>query len=134
MNMDESMVVAFLERDAARLQAEFGLPHWRITTRVKALVDGTRAQVETDAPYERATIEFDPAQFKDDETLKSCYEHELIHCVLAPFDLGMFAAKEWIPDGPARESFDRAWRYAEEQAVRNVERLVFKLREVGRSP
>jgi hypothetical protein len=38
---------------------------------------------------------------------------------------------QWIPDGPARDSFRKVWTYAMEQAIRNVERMAWGLRHAG---
>jgi hypothetical protein len=132
--MDESTVVAFVEKNAERMMREFGLPHWRIRWKASVLAPDVRGEVTIDASREQAYIEVDPAQTPDEDSLVKTIEHELIHCAVAPFDAFMEFAREWIPEGPARESARKVWVEAMERAVRNVERMAWGLRHaVGKT-
>jgi hypothetical protein len=110
------------------MMREFGLPHWRIRCKTTVLEPDVYAEVRIDPAREQACIEVDPAQVRDEESLVKTMEHELIHCVVAPFDAFADAAREWIPEGPARESARRVWNDAMERAVRNVERMAYSVR------
>ncbi len=132
--MDESRVDAWVRDNLAAVMAALGLPHWRIRVVLDANEPNVRGRVEIEAPYERAAVILDPPQIADVPALRGVLQHELIHCILAPYDLFLFAAMEYVPEGPAREAMRRVWNYACEAAARNVERLIFsqeKIRDGG---
>lgn len=135
--MDESKLKAWVVDNLQPTMDALGLPHWRVSARLDALDDPLRGHVDVAAAYERATITIDPARVDDDRVANDVLQHELIHCILAPFDLVISAAIEYVADDRVRAMMTSIHKYACEQAVRNVERLLYqqeKMRERAATP
>lgn len=125
--MDESAVRAIVDANIKRLMDELGLGHWRIKCRYEPT--GTPdwlAMSTVDPDYNMATFTFDPAMHEDEAEVISSIEHELYHVALAPFVLYRETLREQAPPDDDRfmRAEQRAWRYAVEQGVINLERIV----------
>ncbi len=99
------------------------LNDWDIDTEYTALDPGTPARVHMAARYRLATIQFDPAQIVDREQVLRCLRHELLHLVLAPFDLYTCAVSEMLPKHFSRVD-KQLFMDAVELVVGNLERVL----------
>jgi len=126
--MDASQVRAIVGKYAPALMEKLGIPHWSIVfyydLREQKGSFAKRGECIRQVRYDKAAISFDPEEFgTEDEVLKNL-RHELIHVVLAPFDLFWHAAEAHWTDDPVRtEIMNTVWDHAVEQAVINIERV-----------
>lgn len=116
---------AIVERHLVPFMAALGVPHWKVT------VDYGRCERETwivqcsrNGDYWKAYITIDPAKHEDEEELLDSLRHELLHVLIAPFDLFVDAALQHVPDGDASRAMDRIREHAVEATVRNLERML----------
>lgn len=106
---------------------EFGLAWWRIEVEYVPL-DGAFAQMVTHDEYERSLLSIDPHLITDESKLKDTIEHELLHITQGPYNsVHQIIAK--MLDDNQNEVIDEAFRIAKERNIRNLERLVFSVRE-----
>jgi hypothetical protein len=134
--MTHTEVRAWVQANAERKMAEFGLPHWRI--------DFTYAAGGQDCEYkmrcrsypdrERASIDISHDCYEDDETpetLEGDLEHELMHVVHSPFELARYMAHEFMPEDQFN-AFASLFSSACEMTVRNMERMTHCLRKAAK--
>lgn len=138
--MDRSAVKAIVDREIEPLKARLGIPHWRIVVTYGPVSDPGRvaeghrgmAECRRAAPYERATITLDHEQHDDETEVVDSLIHELLHVVLAPFDLYRNFATKFIEVGTTADGQeDTLFAHCIEQAVRNLERMHWGLSKVG---
>jgi hypothetical protein len=128
--MDASEVREIVAKYAPALMEKLGIPHWSIVFYYdlrESTGDGEfakRGECIRQVRYDRATIRFDPAEFSDEQEVLKILRHELIHVVLAPFDLFWHAAEAHWQDDPVKtEIMNAVWDHVVEQAVINVRRV-----------
>ena len=104
--------------------------HWKITLKVEKIKDSAAAaaQVFMTSDYDIATIVIDPTQCNSEEEVVRFLRHELIHLLLAPFDLHSETVREVIrqsetPD-PGLAAEARVFTFAVERMVLNIERAL----------
>ena len=130
--MDESKCKEWIEANLPKLQQEFGLEEWRVNVHYKDAGETgnyhSAASITRDEMYHRAEIEINPLQFTDEE-LPGIIEHELLHLIHSPFDNFETILYPGLKPGMAA-LVREAEIIAHEQSVRNLEKLVKRLREV----
>jgi hypothetical protein len=142
--VDRSAVVRIVGRTIEPLMERLGIPHWHIEVIYGPLTDdgerpspGTRYVAECNAsiPYDQASIRIDPEQIDDEEHLLEVLRHELFHVLVSPFNLHRNIQVATIESGsPADEQEGGLWKYCEEQAVINLERMYLGLTRVAERP
>lgn len=123
--MDRSRVVALAAKHLPRLRTELGISHWTIHIRYDEPfgehgADGsrTRACVHTDLSYDHATIDLNCAEIDDEAELIETLHHELLHVVLAPYDLLSDYAEKAVEKGSVEaERLVALYSYCCERAV-----------------
>jgi len=113
-----------------------GCPHWRIDF-VYERLEGAAMRCDLGhAAYERAAIQVDSDSYKDDNDskhLESDVEHELCHIAHSPFELVRKMLYAALPERetPVYNGFAELFSQCCEMTVRNMERMVFGLREAA---
>ena len=121
--MDQSEVRFIVNEHVKPIRDALQLNDWHIDTEYTALDPGTSARVHMMPRYRRATIQFDPAQIVDREHVLRCLRHELLHLVLAPFDLYTCAVSEMLPEQFSKVD-NQLFMDAVELVVGNLERVL----------
>jgi hypothetical protein len=126
--MDASAVRAVVAKYAQPLMEKLGIPHWSIVfhydLREANGAFAKRGECIRQVRYDRATIRLDCEEFSDEQEVLKVLRHELIHVVLAPFDLFWHAAGACWADDPVKAAMmDAVWDHVVEQAVINIERV-----------
>lgn len=120
--MEVAEARAVVDRELPVLMGLLGLAHRRIAVHFGRREPGEVAEVDRASEYERARIDLDAGQLDDAEELADVLTHEMFHCVLGPLDLsGRYAVE--ATDEAEQGRLRMVRRYAEEMAVRNLERL-----------
>ncbi len=123
--MDTSAVKRIVEERLRPLQHRLQVQEWRVDVLYEALEDGTNARTTFVYPYRHAKIRIDPAQHDDEADVIRSLRHELAHLVLAPFDHAITVAERILEnDGTASRAFDEARRFAVEECIVNLERML----------
>lgn len=105
--------------------AECGVPHWRVAIKLEPIEEhGLTATVKRRVDYWQATIIVDPSKQDNEESLVGSLQHELLHCLLSPFDLVYETMGSYIPDDMARLAAERLYYWAHEQGVLAIERML----------
>ncbi len=129
--MDESKVTEWLDLYQEREMYRLGLNEWRIATRIgKPEHPFVGACVYTQNTRQRADVVIDPFEILDDNQLQQTFQHELMHCVIAPFDSLRDVAIALAPKS-AHEAISMAWDDACELTVRNMEKMLRYANEVA---
>jgi cobalamin biosynthesis protein CbiG len=130
--LDRSVVERIARRELEPLKEKLGIPHWDVMIVLEDIEDrpdtprGQRDIAESipHPPYNQARIGIDPDQIEDEEHLLKVIRHELFHILLSPYRVYRHVQSATIRAGsPADEQEDRLWRYCDEQAVINLERM-----------
>jgi hypothetical protein len=130
--MDRSRVRKIVEKRLPAMQERFGLGRWKVRLEfVPREGHGDSADVSRNTSYNLATIGFDPELQEDEAQVVRDLRHELIHLVLGPIDV-LWAQLTVGLEGDRLEAATRAWRYAIEQTVLNVEALLDNIEAAGR--
>jgi hypothetical protein len=126
--MDRSAVKAIIERELDPLAKKLGVGHWRLTVKFD-LRDGdedweTQGRCLKYVDYDRAIISLDPDSLADEAEVVRVLIHELLHIVLAPFDVLVNAVGPVLKrDETLVAVLDSVRMNAVEQAVVNLERM-----------
>ncbi len=124
--MDRSAVEAIVARELPRLARRLGVDHWHITTCCDAtqLDDlGNLAECAKTLNYRLATIRFNPDRIASEAELIATIEHELLHLVLAPFDL-LWEQLIGPLRGLRRQQAEAVWQFACESTITALERAL----------
>ncbi len=112
------------------LMARYGIPNWKIEV-IYDECDNVNwgAQCERSNDYCSATITINPARADSEKEILELLQHELLHLVLAPFDLYRDTMTQHLVNfsSPAAKREQCIWRHAVEQTVRTF-RSNFKVR------
>lgn len=124
--MDKSAVGRVVDAHMRRLMWRLQVQAWKVDITYGRPGGGRWvASCERAAPYLRATIELDPDAHADEAAVVESLRHELLHLLLAPFDQYRdLVTCALAPDSPMDEAERGAWRYAVEQTVGNLERML----------
>lgn len=86
---------------------------------------GAKATCTRKMEYMIATITIDPNMAHDEEDVLRSLRHELLHLVLAPFDLYMQTMFQAVTGDAALERIEsKQWDHAVESAVVSLERML----------
>jgi nitric oxide synthase oxygenase domain/subunit len=136
--VDTSAVKAIVEANIERLMEAIGIPHWRLTVYYEAPENPNwKASCDrSGADYWRASITIDPKHANDADDVIDSLVHELLHIVLAPFDLYRNAVTPHIAvDTPEGRQEQVIWTHVMEQTVLTLERgLAMSLRKAPEDP
>jgi hypothetical protein len=130
--MDRSAVKAIVERELAPLAGRLGVGHWKLTLRFDLRAGDADWEAQGRClkyvDYDKAIISLDPDALADEAEVIRVLTHELLHVVLAPFDVLFNAMGPLLEkDGALRAVLDSVRTNAVEQAVVNLERMVRNL-------
>lgn len=140
--MDRSECKAIVEREIVGLMERLGIPHWRlvitygpVTNRRIAAGHRGLAECIRNAPYDRATIVIDPEEHDDEAEVIKSLRHELMHVVLAPFDLYREFVSSYIDANSTQDhQEDTIFEHCIEQTVINLERMYLGLADLPDKP
>jgi hypothetical protein len=137
--LDRSECKRIVDREIEALAEAMGLPHWHIVVRYERVADEhpegftVSANCRAKPEYERATITIDPDEMDDEAELLRILRHELMHIVLAPFNLYRGFATAFVEQkSTADAQEDAIWAHSVEQGVRSLERLWFSVERYWR--
>lgn len=132
--MDTSYVKAIVEANIAAMVDALCLNHWRIEIGYTSTGhDNWKAKCDrSGGDYYIAEITIDPAMHDDSTDVLRSLRHELLHLHLAPFDLYRDLMTQHIEeDTPAERQEQRAFTYAVEQMLGNLERMLANIDKAG---
>lgn len=124
--MDRSRVKAIVDASIDPLLTRLGIGHWRIEVGYD-LREGSESftllgRCRRMPEYNIARIELDADALDDEQGVMRTLRHELMHIVLAPFDLYR-AALQPLHDETAAAMAEVVWVHSVEKAVVNLERM-----------
>ncbi len=123
--MDTSAVKRIVKKHLQPLQHRLQVQEWRVDVLYEALEGETNARTNFIYPYRHAKVRIDPAQHDDEADVIRSLRHELAHLVLAPFDHAINTAQRILEnDDTASRAFDEARRFAVEECIVNLERML----------
>ncbi len=123
--MDTTAVKRIVEEHLHPLQHRLQVQEWRVDVLYEALEGETNARTNFIYPYRHAKIRIDPAQHDDEADVIRSLRHELAHLVLAPFGHAIKTAERILEnDDTASRAFDEAKRFAVEECIVNLERML----------
>jgi hypothetical protein len=120
-------VKAVVDANIKRLQWQTQTQAWTVVVDYEVPTGDPSwiAQVDRQLDYLHATISLDPERHGDDGQVLDSLRHELLHLLLAPFDLyADLTTQFFVHDPAARRVEQRAFRNAVETAVGNLERML----------
>lgn len=129
--MDRSKVREIVQARIHELIRDLAIGHWRLMIEYENKPPDSNGVTERGdcvrlVDYNRATINLNPDAFSDDDETKvfGVLRHELLHVVLAPFDIFLNVVSPLIEDDPVKTKvIQSVWDHAVEQAVVNLERI-----------
>lgn len=122
--MDASEVKAIVELVIEDLRDALTIPHWRISVDYGPCEDANHgAECSRQPDYYQANITIDPQRMNSTKHVIETLRHELLHVVLADFDL-MFDVSDMSNDATYR-----LWTHAVERTVATMEKLFHDLTE-----
>jgi hypothetical protein len=123
--LDKSEVEAIAKRELPRLAEMLHVAHWTIDLSLDAsrLQPTSMAECERMSCYDRATIILHPEKHLDEADVIESIEHELLHIVLAPFDLSWNVVSESF-QGVMLEHVKTVWQYSLEQTIVTLQRIL----------
>jgi hypothetical protein len=123
--LDKSEVEAIARRELLRLADLLHVAHWTIDLSLDAsrLHPSSMAECERRILYDRATIILDADKHLDEADVIDSIEHELLHVVLAPFDLSWNVVSESFHGVPL-EHVKTVWQYSLEQTIVTLQRIL----------
>jgi hypothetical protein len=123
--LDKSEVEAIARRELPRLAEMLHVAHWTIDLSFDAsrLQPTSMAECERMSCYDRATIILHPEKHRDEADVIDSIEHELLHIVLAPFDLSWNVVSESFHGVPL-EHVKTVWQYSLEQTIVTLQRIL----------
>lgn len=121
--MDKSEVQAVVEANIDRIRTAMNLHDWFIGINYEPTGHpGWAASCDrAGGDYQRASIIIDPNGHDSETEVLRSLVHELLHLVLAPFDVYRDAISSFAPD-EADALEQRLWTHAVEQAATRLER------------
>ena len=126
MPMTVAEVRAIVEEHINEYAAALQVNTWRIYVAYEAdAKTDWAAQVSLDLDYRIANITFCCNSQTDPDNVRSNLQHELIHILLAPFELYAQSMQPFFESNPAAQSVHSRMRtFAGEQMVGNIERAL----------
>jgi hypothetical protein len=126
--MDRSQVEAIIARESQRIARELRVAHWKIAIAVgpTELGGSYSAECSRQLPYETAEITIDPDLAHTEADVIGSIRHEMMHVVLAPFDM-LWEVLTRGMDDKQRDQAEAVWRFSVEQSVLNLERMYEEL-------
>jgi hypothetical protein len=130
--MDQSEVKRIVDQHAEEMAGRLRIGHWKITAVYGPCSNPEwSAECRLDASRDMATFTFDPERLKSEAEVLDLLQHEMLHIVLAPFDLFEMTARSLVGDDEiARNVLRLAGMHAVEQSVLNLERMIRELTRV----
>lgn len=128
--MTTEQVREIVQANAPRLVREFGIPHWDVTYEY-GLIDRNPdllGQCRTLDGYEEAWISLYPEGLQSEKQTLEILEHELLHILHSPLNALMDAVEPYLPTEEAKNSIGASRSTAMERIVKNLERLVYGMR------
>lgn len=136
---DEPGIRKWIDENTDPILRLFGLPHWRVVVDYVPLRGGDGSgdiavlmEVHAQAEYERATIRVDVSNcyrlLSTYEDLASHFEHEVLHIAVSPLTLARNTANFLLDTARDQDVLHGSWLNHEEMVIRNLERLVWGLR------
>ena len=130
--MDRSAVKAVVDHEIESLMLRLGIPHWHVVVRYKTESDDgdfvVRGRCDRRAEYNSASLTLNPESLDGAEEVLATLRHELLHIVLAPFDMYQEAVGPLLDGDRAKhEVFDVVFRHCVEKAVINLNRMYLGL-------
>lgn len=128
--MDKSKCCEIVDANIEGMKAQFNLQQWRIQINYEPLEEYCVAQCFMATAYQRATIKIDPEQHETEDEVVDSLRHELLHIVLAPYNIYRSMVTPNIEKDSAMDTVEEeAWTVAIESAVLNLERIMDRLKQ-----
>jgi hypothetical protein len=123
--LDKSEVEAIARRELPRLADLLHVSHWTIDLSfdTSRLHPTSMAECERRLNYDQATITLHPEKHIDEADVIDSIEHELLHIVMAPFDLSWNVVSESFRGIPL-EHVKTVWQYSLEQTIVTLQRIL----------
>ena len=125
--MKKAEVKAIVDANIEPWMEKLGIPHWSIEVTYGPCADRNwQASCDRQVAYNQAHIIIDPKHAVDEEGVIRSLVHELLHVVLAPFDLYRDVLSQHCGEaGSVRAREERAlFDFTVEQLVVNLRRVV----------
>lgn len=123
MPMDRSKLRAFVNKHIKWIRWAFQPQQWQVDITVEASDKDASAACETKSMYRKVDLMFDPEKTHNTEQAFSSIRHEMIHVLLAEFDL-LYEAIKRVAPASELEILDVLYHNAHERAVGNIERML----------
>jgi hypothetical protein len=124
--ISEQEVRDVVENNIHALVPRMALSDWRIVVSTTTLEPGRVAACTYDVSYMRAEIDIDPAQHDDEADVLDSLVHELLHLVVAPFEVYRRVRIAGEEEDPKEEAL---WQIGMERAIKILEDgLAYSLR------
>lgn len=125
--MTRKQLKQLLDDNLEIYKEKVGVVHWDVGIELTELPCDFEAEVRRQEDYRTAHIRFDPSKLckKSETYVLNILRHELIHLLLAPFDVYGSIVETFIRNYDDVKAADlRAYTHAQEQAVWNIEKLL----------
>lgn len=117
-------VESIIEGESALICRALYLGNWDIKFKTERLEIGVTGRCNADSRYQHATIILDPEQIDDEAEALKVLRHELIHVVLAEFDIPFESARDELQSNEGRRLLFEIQRNAVERSVVQIERIL----------
>ena len=123
--MDKSQCKAIVDANLKQMVWQLQIQNWRLEIDYRSLgCEGAKGQCTINTPYDRAYIELDPEAFETESEVLDTLRHELLHVVMAPFDLYHTTVFETLEGESSRKVANHMFTHVAEQLVVKLERLL----------
>lgn len=123
MPMDRSKLRAFVNKHIKWVRWALQLQEWQVDISIEVSEKDCAAACDTKSMYRKVDLTFDPEKTHSQEQAFSNLRHEMLHVLLAEFDL-LFEAIKRVAPASELEILDVLYHNAHERAIGNIERML----------
>lgn len=130
--MDQSRVKAIVDRELPAMARRLHVADWRLRTFFEhsRMSGDCMAECARDVRYRKASLFFDCEKHDDEADVLDSIRHELLHVVLAPFDV-LYEHLTAGLDGVAKQQAIFLWNVAVEQSIDTLEKAFNEVAPLG---
>lgn len=122
--MDKSEVRAVMHDALRPMRTALSLNEWHMDFVLGALEGNVNAECVADPSYSRAKLTFDPDKYDTKAEVLEGLLHEMLHVLLAKYELYRKAVRPLIDDDRAWASLEEIYVHACEDTTRRLEDLL----------